>query len=210
MGPRGGADGAGLHTGALEMTARVSANGRVRVGVVGTGIYEVRHSHLTYSSQSLKISVFDQFINRLESGKGVSQKLVFPQTIELPPADCAILIGVLPELHQIGFELEPFGQQAFILRGIPAEIKESGADSIIESFLEQIKMNQTSLEDEKKSKMAKIMAKKASLKEGDRLHSDERQALIEQLFASSNPNYSPDGKKIIAMLGSDRLDELFM
>ncbi|UZR93077.1 DNA mismatch repair endonuclease MutL [Chondrinema litorale] len=154
--------------------------------------------------------LYDQFINRLESGKGISQKLVFPQTIELPPADCATLIGVLPELHQIGFELEPFGQQAFILRGIPAEIKESAADSIIESFLEQIKMNQTSLEDEKKSKMAKIMAKKASLKEGDRLHSDERQALIEQLFASSNPNYSPDGKKIIAMLGSERLDELFM
>ena len=154
--------------------------------------------------------LFDQFISRLDSGKGVSQKLVFPQTIELPPADCAILTEVLPELQKIGFELETFGQQAFILRGIPAEIKESASDAIVEGFLDQIKMDQISFQNERNNKMAKIMAKKASIKEGDRLHSNERQALIEQLFASSNPNYSPDGKKIIAMLSIEGLDELFL
>jgi len=153
--------------------------------------------------------MYDKFLEKSNSGNGASQKLVFAQTIELNQADYTLLQELVPDLLQIGFELEPFGNQAFILRGIPAEVKEPDASTIIQNFLEQFKMNQDSLQHNNNTKIARIMAKKVGIREGQKLHHEERQAIIEQLFASSNPNYSPEGKKTITILSLEKLDELF-
>ncbi len=153
--------------------------------------------------------MYDKFLEKSHSGKGASQKLVFAQTIELNQADYTLLQALIPDLLQIGFELEPFGNQAFILRGIPAEVKEADASTIMQNFLEQFKMNQDTLQQNNHTKIARIMAKKVGISEGQNLHHEERQAIIEQLFASSNPNYSPEGKKTITILSLEKLDELF-
>ena len=153
--------------------------------------------------------LYEKFLSRFNNGKGNSQKLVFPQTIELSPADAALLTDLSPTLLQLGFELESFGNQAFILRGVPAEINETETSSIIENFLEQYKMNNEQTEQTQHVRVARIMAKKSSIKEGHVLHHEERQAIIEQLFASSNPNYNPDGQKTITILNVEKLDELF-
>ena len=149
--------------------------------------------------------LFDRF-NRSVSGN--SQKLLFPITLELSASDFTLLSGMMEELTRLGFELEVFGKNAFLLTGVPQEVS-GNEKQIIEELLEQFKMNQQDLKIAVFENLARCLASRGSVKRGQILSREQQEALVAGLFSSSTPSLTPDGRATFFIFESGQIDRYF-
>ncbi len=73
-------------------------------------------------------------------GKPIAtQRSMFPVTIELAPADTVILQELMSDLQDLGYMIEPFGKNTFVIQGTPADLEAGNEKKIIDLLLEQYK-----------------------------------------------------------------------
>jgi len=154
--------------------------------------------------------LYDQFIDHLNRKNGASQQLLFPRTIHINPADQMLFEEIKQEIKDLGFRMEMDSDHNFLVQGIPSGILEEDCQLIIEGILEQIKNENTDFTSHRNEKIAQAMANKTASKYTQKkLSHEEMNALIGQLFASSNPNFSPNGEEISKLMTEDYLINLF-
>jgi len=154
--------------------------------------------------------LYDQFIDHLNRKNGASQQLLFPRTIHINPADQMLFEEIKQEIKDLGFRIEMDFDHNFLVQGIPSGILEEDCQLIIEGILEQIKNENTDFASHRNEKIAQAMANKTASKYTQKkLSHEEMNALIGQLFASSNPNFSPNGEEISKLMTEDYLINLF-
>lgn len=154
--------------------------------------------------------LYDQFIDHLNRENGASQQLLFPRTIHINPADQMLFEEIKQEIKDLGFRMEMDSDHNFLVQGIPSGILEEDCQLIIEGILEQIKNENTDFASHRNEKIAQAMANKTASKYTQKkLSHEEMNALIGQLFASSNPNFSPNGEEISKLMTEDYLINLF-
>jgi DNA mismatch repair protein MutL len=83
--------------------------------------------------------LYERFSNAVEGKPISSQRSLFPATITMTAADAVLLQELLPDLHQLGFQLEPFGNHTFVVQGSPADLATGNEKNAIEKILEQYK-----------------------------------------------------------------------
>ena len=155
--------------------------------------------------------LYDKFLALLQN-KGnacVSQQLLFPIHLALNSSDLAILEDLETEIRHIGFVFDK-DQDGIWLRGIPADVAQDQEKEILESFLEQIKNSSDAMQYPNHERIARIMAVRSAIKYGTKLSQTEIQTLIAQLFASSNPNYSPQGEHTFQTLDMVSIGQMFV
>ena len=154
--------------------------------------------------------LYDQFIDHLNRKNGASQQLLFPRTIHINPTDQLLFQEIKQEIKDLGFRMEMDSEHNFLVQGIPSGILEEDCQLIIEGILEQIKNENTDFTSHRNEKIAQAMANKTASKYTQKkLSNEEMNALIGQLFASSNPNFSPNGEEISKLMTEDYLIKLF-
>lgn len=153
--------------------------------------------------------LFEKFMEVLKSESVASQQLLFPQTIELNPADSAILLNILPELLSLGFDIREFGKNTFIISGTPGVLDVSSPELIVEKLLEEYKNSPVDARSKAKEQIAISLAKASALDYGTDLKQEEIDHLIDQLFACSTPNFSPDGKKVLTIIPTTDIEKSF-
>jgi DNA mismatch repair protein MutL len=153
--------------------------------------------------------LFEKFMDVLKSDSVASQQLLFPQTIELNPADAAILQNILPELLSLGFDIRDFGKNTFIISGTPGVLDVSSPDLIVEKLLEEYKNSPVDARSKAKEQIAISLAKASALDYGNDLKQEEIDHLIDQLFACATPNFSPDGKKVLTIFPTTDIEKSF-
>lgn len=154
--------------------------------------------------------LFEQYLEQLDEQKGSSQQSLFPVTIELQPADFALMTDLLPDLHTLGFQLRPFGKTTYIIDGIPADLGSNVNEAaLIEKLLEDVKNNKSDLQIDKRTHIAKSLAQSAALKAGTPLSNEEMAELIDKLFACQSPNISVNGKPTLVTFSLQELMEKF-
>ncbi len=153
--------------------------------------------------------LFEKFMEVLKSDSVASQQLLFPQTIELNPADSGILLGILPELLSLGFDIREFGKNTFIISGTPGVLDVSSPELIVEKLLEEYKNSPVDARSKAKEQIAISLAKASSLDYGTDLKQEEIDHLIDNLFACSTPNFSPDGKKVLTIIPTPDIEKSF-
>ncbi|MDA3906842.1 MAG: DNA mismatch repair endonuclease MutL [Bacteroidales bacterium] len=152
--------------------------------------------------------LFEKYRDQFQSGKNTSQQLLFPIQLHFTMADSEIVQQLLPDLKEIGFDLEQFSQQNFVATGTPPEVLESQ----IQSILEQIIENHKAIKDfdkDRKINFAKSMARQLAIKAEKRLKTEEMTQLINELFACQIPDKSPGGQTIIKIISTQDIDEKF-
>jgi DNA mismatch repair protein MutL len=153
--------------------------------------------------------MYERYLQHLGQQQAV-QRLLFPQRLKLSPADFALLLEIEPELQALGFAFEADRPaHAIVLTGVPADQPLATDVAVLEGLLEQFKDNSAQLQLNNRENVAAAMAKRMAIGWGTPLAGAEMQALIDQLFACPNPNYTPDGRKIIALVNLDTLEGLF-
>ncbi|MBI4944803.1 MAG: DNA mismatch repair endonuclease MutL [Bacteroidetes bacterium] len=154
--------------------------------------------------------LFENYFEMVEKHKGVSQQQLFPQTLEFSAGDSVILKELNEELHALGFDINGFGKNTFIVHGIPADISDQNIFELLEKLIEDYKSSQGSkseLGNAKKEIVAKAMAKNLSIKSGDPLNHEEMSHMVDELFACKMPYASPSGKPTLITISLDELDK---
>jgi DNA mismatch repair protein MutL len=149
-----------------------------------------------YSSQSL-------------NKQPVVQKSLFPITLDLATPDAILLEDLLPEISAIGYEIEHFGNNTFIIQGTPADVATGNEKHSLELLLEQFKHFSSDIKYSKREKLVRCMSRQQAIKAGTILPVEEMQSLIETLFMCNTPNISPTGNPTYIEFKEDYLDRMF-
>jgi DNA mismatch repair protein MutL len=138
-----------------------------------------------------------------------TQRSMFPVTFELVPADAAILEEVMDDLHQLGYTVEPFGKNTFVIQGTPADVEQGNEKNVIDSLLEQYKHFSNDLKFSKREKLVRSLARQQAVKPGSRLTEREMRQLVNDLFSTHQPNSTPDGYPTYLEFRQEQLEKMF-
>ena len=138
-----------------------------------------------------------------------TQKSLFPVVLELSASDAVLLEEMLEDLANIGYEIEAFGQNSFIIQGIPADVLAGNEKNAIELLLEQFKHFSADLKFSKREKLIRCMARQMAIKTGQNLGQREMHGLIESLSECDIPNTTASGAPTFIEFNQDYLDRLF-
>ena len=158
---------------------------------------------------------YENLINILETNSLGTQQQLFPQQIELSSTDAAILKEIKSDLDILGFDINEFGANTFVVNGIPVNTKIENLQEVIEEFIDSYKKGlghgesllANERQQEKKMNIAVSMAKSMSGKVNRYMNEVEMLAMIDQLFACKIPHLTTDGKFIRIRLPNDRTRE---
>ena len=153
--------------------------------------------------------LYENFLRTLRDKPATSQTSLFPQTLDLAHADADLMASLLPELNQLGFDLESFGGGSFIVRGIPAELAGRNSElELLERILQQYKSN-VDLSNDGHERLARTLARAAAIKRGTGLDDTEMRSLIDRLFACEQPRVAPNGRRCFVKYELDEVERLF-
>jgi len=153
--------------------------------------------------------LYERYLAALENQPIATQKALFPKTIELTPADAALLRDIIEEVNRLGFEIAEFGGNTFAIHGSPAELRGGHAEEmLLEKVLTQYKGN-LELQLGTRDNLARSMARNAALRRGQPLTSQEMQDLVDRLFACAVPYNSPSGRKCFIQFDLEELQKQF-
>ncbi len=153
--------------------------------------------------------LYERFANAV-SGKAIAtQQSLFPATIELTPADTVMLSELLPDLHLLGYQIEPFGNNTFVIQGTPADLHNAGDTNAIEKLLEQYKHFSNDLKFSKREKLLRSLSLQQSIKMGTALSKKEMKQLTEDLFLCETPNATATGKPTYMSFKKEDMDKMF-
>ncbi len=138
-----------------------------------------------------------------------TQKSLFPVVLELSASDAVLLQEMVEDLANIGYEIEAFGQNSFIIQGIPADVLAGNEKNAIELLLEQFKHFSADLKFSKREKLIRCMARQMAIKAGQNLGQKEMHSLIESLSECDIPNTTASGAPTFIEFNEDYLDRLF-
>lgn len=160
--------------------------------------------------KALERIYFEKYLKVLDNHPASTQQSLFPKTLEFSPQDTFLLQEILPELRVLGFDIQPFGNQTFVIHGTPADQIDDDEQTLIELMLESYKESFGSEPLSKKERLAQSMAQGVTFKKNKRLDIKEMKVLIEDLFACSEPNYTLRGKKTFVTLTLQEIDQKFL
>ena len=154
--------------------------------------------------------LYEQNLASLSSHQRLTQKELFPRTIELDNAKATIMQTILPKVNALGFEIEEFGNKTFLIHGIPAGLAGShDATSLMEKLIDQYVSNmelQLGIEEN----ISRSLAVSAAIKRGKHMEVSEMKLLIDQLFACEVPYKSPTGRRCIVTMDLDTILKQFI
>jgi DNA mismatch repair protein MutL len=144
------------------------------------------------------------------TGKQIpSQKSLFPATVTLSTPDAILLNELLPDLNQLGYAIEPFGKDSFIIQGTPADTSHGDDKASLESLLEQFKHFTSEIRFSKREKLIRTMARQQAVKPGTPLSEKEMRILVNDLFACTQHNITPGGDPTFMEFKPDYLEKMF-
>ena len=153
--------------------------------------------------------LYEKFLNYLEKDKPIpSQKLLFPQTLELALEDYLILTEIKEWLFKIGFSFTELSGRTILIEAIPGDVKVGYEGKILLEIIDYYRENEGS-KYKPHQKIAAAFACKNAIKSGEKLTPTEMAALVDQLFATREPYFCPHGRPVIVTLDLAEIDKKF-
>lgn len=139
-----------------------------------------------------------------------SQPLLIPEAVELSAPNAALLQRYQGELDKLGFELEPFGKSAVLVRSVPLGIGPINASAFLQDLLEDLSLwgQASSLEARVRPVLASLACHSA-VRAGRSMGLPEIQQLTEDWLAEGKIQTCPHGRRTVFQLTGDELEKLF-
>jgi DNA mismatch repair protein MutL len=153
--------------------------------------------------------LYERFVNAMKGKPIAIQRSLFPVTLELTPADAVLMNELLTDLNLLGYQVEPFGNNTFVIQGSPADVSDGNEKASLEKMLEQYKHFSMDVSFNKREKLLRSMAWQQSVKAGTFLTNKEIKSLVEDLFACEICNTTPNGKPVFLEFKKNELDKMF-
>ncbi|MEO6681626.1 MAG: DNA mismatch repair endonuclease MutL [Ginsengibacter sp.] len=153
--------------------------------------------------------LYERFKNALQGRPIAIQRSLFPVSLEFAPTDAILFNELLPDLYLLGYQVEPFGNNTFVIQGSPSDIPDGNEKAALEKMLDQYKHFNMEANFSKREKLLRSMAWQQSIKAGTRLSSKEINALMSDLFHCEINNTTPNGKPVFLEFKKDELNKMF-
>ena len=153
--------------------------------------------------------LYETYLSALSGKPIATQRSLFPVTIQLSTPDAVLLQELLKDLHELGYQIESFGKDSFIIHGTPADTGQGNEKNVIENLLEQFKHSSGNKILSTREKLIRSLAWQHAIKPGKSLGKQEMNSLVESLFSCSQPNISPNGRPTYLEFTQDQLEKLF-
>ncbi|MFN8241796.1 MAG: DNA mismatch repair endonuclease MutL [Bacteroidales bacterium] len=151
--------------------------------------------------------LYERYLSCLGNNKAITQTTMFPEVIEVSPADFGILTTIEADLVTLGFDIRHLGGYSVSINGYPDEAAGSDPRDIFRLILEEYKSQEGDPATGKHERVCSALARASAIPYGRSLTLAEMENLIDTLFACSAPNYSPTGKPVVSILTGDELDK---
>jgi len=155
--------------------------------------------------------LFEQMLDRMEKqGTAPSQRLLLPETIELPPRDSHWLRDLLPTLTRLGVGLSEFGERTFLLDGLPPFVKVSDARRFVLQLIDELKAAGQEVNSMRLGEhtVAKTVCRHA-VKANDPLAEPELENLVNDLRHCAMPYTCPHGRPTLIEMNYRELEKKF-
>ena len=155
--------------------------------------------------------LFEQMLRRMESeGNAASQKLLLPETVELPPREAQFLSGMMETLNRLGVGLNEFGERTFLLDALPPFVKAVDSRKFILELVDKLQaagegVNALRLGEDV---IIKTVCRHA-VKANDSLREEELQNLVDDLRRCEMPYTCPHGRPTIIEMNYFELEKKF-
>ncbi len=150
---------------------------------------------------------FERHMRQLSKMPAQSQRLLFPEILEMTPSDAAIMDDLLPLLTAVGFDLSPLGPASYAINAVPAGIEGLNPTRLIQDIIaSSIPVSRDTIH--LHQEVALGLARHAAIPYGQQLSNEEMDALVNNLFACENVNYTPDGRPILCILPQKDIEQL--
>lgn len=153
--------------------------------------------------------LYERYSAALSGSAMAAQRTLFPATLELSAQDTALLHDLLPDLTQLGYIVEPFGNNSFVIQATPADVEQGNEKNAIEKLIEQYKHFSSEVRFSKRETLIRSIAWQHSIKPGQALAQREMQRLVHELFICNQPNITANGKPTYISFKKDYLEKLF-
>jgi DNA mismatch repair protein MutL len=153
--------------------------------------------------------LYERYLAAADGKPIATQRSLFPSTLQLSPQDTVLLQELNSDLQQLGYLIEPFGKDTFVIQGTPADVDQGNESMAIELLLEQFKHYSSDLKFSKREKLIRSVAKQQSIKAGKSLTQKEMKQLLEDLFNCTQPNATSNGFPVYMELKKDELEKMF-
>lgn len=152
--------------------------------------------------------LYEQYLDRVKRQQTQSQKLLFPEMLHLTPSEHISLEKVMPELTALGFELTHMGGDAYAINAMPSGLNGLKADTLLHDMIASTEECTSNVIDDINSSLALSLAQHAAMPYGNVLDNNEMDLLVNQLFACTHFNYTPNGKSIMTILKQTEIEHL--
>ena len=153
--------------------------------------------------------LYERYLAQIAERKACSQKMMFPESVQFSQSDNVIMQKLLPELESIGFEMADMGGCNYSINSVPAGLDGLDYVALVQNLVVSARDKTTSAIDEINHTIALGLARNAAVAYGQVLDNAEMENIVNDLFACSNFNYTPDGQKILALLRQPDIERLF-
>ena len=153
--------------------------------------------------------LYEAYLRLLSEHKVHSQKVLFPEMVQFSVSDSVILGHILPEMTEMGFQLDNLGGGSYAVNGVPAGIEGLNAVTLITDMVAAAIESGTHVKEEIDHVLALSLARNAAIPQGQVLSNSEMESIVNELFACSNVNYTPSGTPIIAIMQQHDIEHLF-
>ncbi len=139
--------------------------------------------------------LFEMFSARSADQKQAVQRLLMPETIELGFREAGVLAKILPDLKELGLEIEPFGGNTFVVKAVPVLLAEREVKPLIIEIVEKIvEVGSAPGLAEVLDKCRMIMACHGAIRANQALSETQIKGLLSQLDGCRNPSHCPHGR----------------
>jgi DNA mismatch repair protein MutL len=155
--------------------------------------------------------LYEEIVRQFDSGGAESQRLLFPITLRLSPAEYALVEQIQGVLERAGFEVEPFGGRSIIVHAVPNPHPYFDAERCLREMIGEL-ADGSPLVDSARTQHQRIalsMACKGAIKAGQKLTQPEMTELFDRLFATELPYHDIHGRPTVIQLSLNELHRRF-
>lgn len=185
----------------LRVIGQIAASYIVAEGPAGLYLVDQHAAH--------ERVLYEQYLVEYESRGTLSQLALEAQTVQVDSSEAHLLEAHLAGLREIGFTLEPFGPNLFIIRSIPAMLADQDPAAAIAALLADLEHGETPGEAAVQDKILRRVCKSAAVKAGQILSVEQMQSIIRQLERCRTPLTCPHGRPTMIHMSGDQLAREF-
>ena len=154
--------------------------------------------------------LYDRYMDLAQLGAMSTQRVIFPEVLQLSSSQNAIMESINEEVSAVGFDVSYLGDNSWSINGVPSVIDGVNTRDAILQMIESVTESGEEIGAGLKEKIALSMARAASIKVGQSLTQADMEHLMSDLFKLATPNYTPDGKLVVSIISIDDLHRLFV